>query len=177
MDDRTTPRMYDATVPVFLRLLDRLEAMLTKSGASLGSRLPAALGTRPAAGMFPASQQIATAIQFMLRVAFPLAGQRVPELRGAFDADGLLTRIAAARSQLMSLPAEAFVGAEDRIIRAHAGFAELDMNGAAFLLEFGLPNLYFHQSMAYLVLKLASVPLGKSDYDGLHNYPEGFAFG
>jgi hypothetical protein len=31
--------------------------------------------------------------------------------------------------------------------------------------------------MAHVALKRAGVPLGKADFDGLHDYPEGFSFG
>jgi len=62
-------------------------------------------------------------------------------------------------------------------VREQAGFAVLDLPGEAFVHEFGLPNLYFHQAMAHVALKQAGVPLGKHDYDGKHDYPEGFTFG
>ncbi len=106
-----------------------------------------------------------------------MIGQRTPELRGAMDADGLAARINAARGLLQALSPESFAGAATRKVRALAGLADLEMTGEAMLYEFGLPNLYFHQSMAYLALKHAGVPLGKADFDGLHSYPEGFAFG
>ena len=51
--------------------------------------MAAALAQRPAAGMMPAERQVATAVQFTLRIAFPLAGERVPELRGPLDVAGL----------------------------------------------------------------------------------------
>jgi hypothetical protein len=31
--------------------------------------------------------------------------------------------------------------------------------------------------MAHVALKQAGVPLGKADFDGLHDYPAGFSFG
>lgn len=34
----------------------------------------------------------------------------------------------------------------------------------SFVLRFGLPNLYFHASMAYAILRHKGVPLGKSDF-------------
>ena len=40
-----------------------------------------------------------------------------------------------------------------------------------------LPNLYFHQAMLHVALKQAGVRLGKADFDGIHEYPEGFSFG
>lgn len=169
------PALWRATVPVFLSALDRISQILDKTEA-----LPdpaAALALPPADGMLPAGQQIATAVQFMLRIAFPLAGRRVPEPRAGLDIAGLRARVRETRMLLGSLSPREFEGAEARPIRAQAGFAEIDLPGEAFLHRFGLPNLHFHQAMAHAALKRAGVPLGKADFDGLHDYPEGFSFG
>jgi hypothetical protein len=169
--------LYRATVPVFLAMLDRIEAALLRAEAALAERMGEALAARPAEGMLPAGEQVATAVQFTLRIAFPLAGRRVPETPGPRDAAGLRARIAAARALLAGLDPAAFAGAEARLVRAQAGFADLELGGEAFVYAFGLPNLYFHQAMAHVALKQAGVALGKADFDGLHDYPEGFSFG
>ncbi len=171
------PPLYAACVPVLLGVLDRLDATLARATRELGARLPEALDARPAPGMLPAGQQVATAVQFTLRTAFPLAQRRPPELRGPLDAAGLAARIAEARDLLADLPADAFAGAETRLARGQAGFADLELPGPAFLWQFGLPNVHFHQAMAYVALKQAGLALGKADFDGLHVYPEGFSFG
>ncbi len=178
MEDPTTaPALYRTSVPVLIGVLDRLEATLVRAEAALGQDFAAALDQRPAPAMFPAGQQVATAIEFTLRIAYPLAGQRPPDLRGALDGPGLHARIDAARAALRALAPRDFAGAETRVVRAQAGFAMLDLQGEDFLLRFGLPNLHFHQAMAHVALKQAGAPLGKADYDGLHDYPEGFSFG
>lgn len=178
MQDTTAPPpLYRASVPVFLRVLDRIAAELGRAEARLGDRLAAALDERPAPGMMPAARQVATAAQFTLRIAYPLAGERVPELRDPLDGPGLTARIRGTQALLSALRPEAFAGAAERVIRAQAGFADLELPGEAYLHEFGLPNLYFHQAMAHVALKKAGVPLGKADFDGKHDYPEGFSFG
>lgn len=171
------PPLYRASVPVFLGILDRLEAALDRAERDLGDRFAEALTLRPAEGMFPAAQQIATTVQFTLRVAFPLTGRRAPELRDALDGPGLRARIDGARVHLAALDPADFAGAETRIVRTQAGFADLDLDGEALLHSFGLPNLYFHQAMAHVALKQAGVTLGKADFDGIHDYPQGFSFG
>jgi hypothetical protein len=171
------PPLYRATVPVMLALLGRVEAMLARAERELGDGIGAALERRPAEGMLTAARQVATAVQFTVRIACPLAGERVPELRGPLDAPGLRARIAAAREVLEALDPAAFAGAEARIVTAQAGFAVLDLPGETFLHEFGLPNLYFHHAMAHVALKQAGVRLGKHDFDGRHDYPDGFSFG
>ncbi len=178
MDEATTTPIYRASVPVLAGVLDRLAAELGRAETQLGTTaFTVALEQRPAAGMMPACRQVATAVQFALRTAFPLAGKKAPELRHALDGPGLLTRIAEARRRITALKPAAFEGAETRVIRVQAGFADLELTGEAYLHEFGLPNLYFHQAMAHVALKQAGARLGKADFDGRHDYPEGFSFG
>jgi hypothetical protein len=171
------PPLWRASVPVLEAALGRLQRTVDRVVAVLGPEADAAFLQRPAPRMLPAGQQVATAAQFTLRTAYPLAGRRAPEVRGALDADGLLARIADTRALLAELPPGDFDGAEERLVRFQAGFADLELPGEAFLHRFGLPNLYFHHSMAHVALKQAGVRLGKADFDGLHDYPEGFSFG
>jgi uncharacterized protein len=172
------PPLYDATVPVLDAVLDRLAMTLAQVAGEIGSeRLAVALTQRPAPGMLTSARQLATAAQFTLRIAWPLAGRRPPELRGGFDEAGLAQRLAAARARLAELAPEEFAGAETRMVRFQAGFADLELPGADFLHRFGLPNLYFHQAMAHIALKQAGATLGKAHFDGIHSYPPGFSLG
>ncbi|WP_135449299.1 DUF1993 family protein [Tabrizicola caldifontis] len=155
--------MYHASVPVFRHYLARVAAMVEKAG-------PEALEAR-IADAFPASQQFATAAGFSLRIACPLAGREVPDLPQALG-----PRLAVARAMLGAMSPAEFAGAEDRIIRHTAGFAELQQTGTEFLYLYGLPNFFFHLTMGYAALRAAGVPLGKADFDGFHSYPPGFAF-
>ncbi|MFT3973659.1 MAG: DUF1993 family protein [Amaricoccus sp.] len=175
--DLAAPPLWRATVPVFLGVLDRLEATLRQAETALGAGYAAGLDQRPEARMLPVVRQVATAVQFTLRIAYPLAGERVPEVRAPLDAGGLIERIEATRALLRALDPAAFDGAETRPVREQAGFAVLDLTGEAYLHEFGLPNLYFHHAMAHVALKQVGVPLGKADFDGKHDYPDGFSLG
>ncbi len=175
--DLKQPPFYRASVPVFIGILDRLEAELRRAEVALGPLYAAALTHRPYDGMMPTAQQVATAAQFTLRIAFPLVGRRPPELREPFDGPGLYARIEGARDLLRGLDPEDFAHSGRRVIRAQAGIAHLELPAEQFLNEFGLPNVYFHHAMAHLALKQAGVTLGKADFDGLHEYPPGFSLG
>lgn len=173
----SAPALWRATVPIFLDVLDRVQASLRRAEAHLGDGYAEALERRPQEQMLPAVRQVATTVQFTLRIAYPLAGERVPEVRAPLDAAGLHERIETTRTLLRALDPDAFADAATRIVREQAGFAVLDLPGEAFLHEFGLPNLYFHHAMAHVALKQAGVPLGKADFEGKHDYPEGFSLG
>jgi uncharacterized protein len=154
--------MYRASVPVFRHYLAQVAGMVEKAGTgALEARI---------ADAFAAGQQFAMAAGFALRIACPLAGREVPDLPQALG-----PRLAVARAMLGAMQPAEFEGAEARIIRHRAGFADLEQTGEEFLYLYGLPNFFFHLTMGYAALRAAGVPLGKADFDGLHSYPEGFS--
>lgn len=155
--------MYQASVPVFRHYLSRVSDIVAVAG-------PDALDAQ-IADSFPARQQFATAAGFSLRIACPLAGREVPDLP-----QGLGPRLAVARAMLGAMTPAEFEGAETRVIRHRAGFAELEQTGAEFLHLYGIPNFFFHLTMGYAALRAAGVPLGKADFDGFHSYPANFHF-
>lgn len=167
-----TPALYAASVPVFLHYLDRMALMVDRTAGR-----EQLLQARLAPDMFTAGQQVATAAGFALRVACPLAGQAVPQIADhGMDRIGIGRRIVAARQVLSDLAPAGFAGAEARMIRHRAGFAELEQTGTDFLHLFGLPNFMFHAAMAFAVLRQQGLEIGKADFDGLHDYPHGFRF-
>ncbi len=46
----------------------------------------------------------------------------------------------------------------------------LALQGHAFLLQYALPNFFFHLTTAYAILRSCGVPLGKQSFDGFHAY-------
>lgn len=157
------PALYNASVPVFRHYLARVQEMVELAG-------PEALKAR-VADAFPANRQFATAAGFALRIACPLAGREVPDMPQA-----LAPRLAVVRATLGAMRPEEFLGAEARLIRHKAGFAELEQSGAQFLYLYGLPNFIFHVTMGYAALRGAGVALGKADFDAFHLYPPDFRF-
>ncbi|MCX2860924.1 DUF1993 family protein [Paucibacter sp. PLA-PC-4] len=135
------------------------------------------LQTRLAPDMFTVAQQTHTAAGFAQRTCAPLAEVEMPALgRGdAVSLAELQARLARALNVVESLNAEAMRASAGRRLRTQAGKAWLELESADFLRLYALPN-FFHLGMAYALLRQAGVPLGKSDFDGWHRYPEGFSF-
>lgn len=157
------PPLYAASVPVFRHYLARAQGMIALASPD---QLRARLGDG-----FSAGQHFATAAGFALRIACPLAGREVPDMPQA-----LAPRLAVVRATLGAMRPEEFRGAEDRVIRHTAGFAELEQTAGEFLHLFGLPNFVFHLTMGHATLKSAGLALGKADFDGFHAYPADFRF-
>jgi hypothetical protein len=66
---------------------------------------------------------------------------------------------------LATVPASAVDGTEDKDITFPVGRdATRTMKAQAYLLTWALPNMYFHITTAYAILRHNGVEVGKSDY-------------
>lgn len=173
-----TTDLYAASVPVLLRYLDRLDALLMSAQAHVAQHnadaqagLQALLQARLASDMLPLAAQVETASYFALRTCYPLAGLAVPAF-GEFPVGlpGLRQRVAHSAECLRQLRAGDFVADASRRIHTQAGHAELALPAHEFLCHYALPNFFFHLSMAYAILRAQGVALSKQDFDGYHAY-------
>ena len=79
--------------------------------------------------------------------------------------DDLKARIAKTIDYVSSLPRGSFEGAEDRdIVVPLPNDRVLEMKGARFLGQWGLPHFYFHIVTAYDILRHKGVEIGKRDF-------------
>lgn len=162
--------MYVASVPVFQRMLDNLDGVLDKGAAYAQARAidPAVLlNSRLSPDMFPLLRQVQIACDMCKGGVARLAGEDVPawEDREQTFAD-LKTRIARTREFVSGFAAERFDGAETRNIRLELRAGPLSFTGQGYLLNFVLPNVYFHITTAYAILRHCGVELGKRDFLG-----------
>jgi hypothetical protein len=166
--------LYEASVPVFVRGLQRLAGLvgLAQTHAATNAIDAAALlDARLAPSMYPFVTQVEIATQFSLRACAPLAQLAVPPHGDSARSFAALTsRIAAARLFLDALTPQQLEGAAERLIESRAGEAALALPGREFLLHYALPNFYFHLTAAYCILRQQGVPVGKGDFDGFHVY-------
>lgn len=162
--------MYQASVPVFVRMLTTLSAILDKGAADAENRKidPSVLITdRLAPDMLPLSRQVQIAADMAMRGAARLAGvdfPNNPDTEATFAE--LQDRLAKTIAFLKALPADQIDGAEDRPLTIQMRDGDLSFTGQDYLLNFVLPNLYFHVTTAYLILRHNGVELGKKDFIG-----------
>jgi hypothetical protein len=162
--------LYDASVPVFIRMLNNLAAILDKGAASAEARAidPLVLaGARLAPDMFPLTRQVQIACDAAKGGAARLAGVPAPahpDVEATFAE--LRARIDATIAFLDTLTPDQLEGAENRAITLKLRGEEVVLPGLAFLLNFALPNFYFHIATAYDILRHNGVPLGKRDFLG-----------
>lgn len=161
---------YDATVTQYLRLLPILSATLDKAAAFAAEKKfdPAILvSARLYPDMWSMGEQVRAACSHMVRGTSRLAGIAIPTFDGK-DAtlDDLKARIAWTEAHLRGLDKSAFAGAEDREIVFPAGDEQRRLTGAQYIVAFSLPNMYFHLTSAYALLRHNGVPLAKEDFMG-----------
>ena len=153
-----------------LRALNTLETIIDKALASAEARKidPLVfLGSRLAPDMFPLIRQIQIACDFCKGPMARLAGIENPKFEDTETSfDELKARIARTREFVEGVPESALAGAEDRDITIQAGPQTLEFKGLPFLVGFALPNLYFHMSMSYAILRHNGVDIGKRDFIG-----------
>ncbi|ACK52263.1 conserved hypothetical protein [Methylocella silvestris BL2] len=166
-----TLSMYQASVPVFARTLGNLAKIMEKAEAYAAARKihPSVLITdRLAPDMLPFSSQVQLAADTCVRGAARLAGVDFPSNPDVETTFGeLQERLAKSAAFLKSLSEAQIDGGEERIVTLKLRDGEMTFTGQDFLLNFALPNFFFHVTAAYLILRHNGVDLGKMDYLGL----------
>lgn len=162
--------MYQTCVPVLVRALTNLSAVLAKGAAHAAERNIAPevlLNTRITPDMFPLIRQVQIATDMAKGAGARLAGVEPPKLEdNETTFDELHARIARVIDILQSFTPEQIDGSEDRAIVLKTRTGELHLSGQDYLLGFVLPNVYFHCTTAYAILRGVGVVLGKSDFIG-----------
>lgn len=160
--------LYDASIPVFARMLGNLARNLSTAEAfadQLKCDHAVILQSRLYPDMFPLVRQVQVASDIAKGAGSRLSGSEPPSFvddeRSFAD---LRERIAKTRRLLVGLPKEAIENSAEAIIKFPIGGRTEELEGAVYLSNFVLPNFYFHVTTAYDILRHVGVPLGKKDY-------------
>jgi len=162
--------MYQASVPVFVRALNNLAAILEKAAAHAESRKidPAVLvGYRLYPDMFGLARQVQIATDGAKGGVARLAGTEPPKYEDneATIAD-LIARLRKTVTYLESIKPEQIDGSEDKTVTWKTQTATRTMQGLPYLLNHVTPNVYFHVTTAYAILRHCGVEIGKQDFLG-----------
>ena len=162
--------MYDASVKPGIRMMTNLAAVLEKAAKHAETRKidPEVFGAaRLAPDMFPLARQVQIASDTIKLGAARLAGAEAPPYEdNERTLAELVERAKKTAAYLETLKPQQFEGAEERTIRWKSRSTERSMPGLPYLLHQVLPNLHFHCTTAYDILRHNGVELGKMDYLG-----------
>jgi hypothetical protein len=165
-----TISLSSASLPVFQTALGNLNHLLAKAAANAAARKfdpNVFLTARLAPDMLPFTAQIRIACDAAKFGVARLAGIEAP--RHADDEttlEQLQARIASTLAFLATVPASAIDGKEETDITFPVGRdgSTRTMKGEAYLKHWVLPNVFFHVTTAYALLRQGGVDLGKADF-------------
>ncbi|HTI19063.1 MAG TPA: DUF1993 domain-containing protein [Trinickia sp.] len=162
--------MYQASVPVFVRGLSNLRTILGKARAHAEAKKIAPevfLTSRLYPDMFPLTRQVQIACDVVKFGAARLAGLEAPsfpDTEATFDE--LEQRIDKTLAYIQQVDASQIEGSETRVVNVKLPSGTIEFTGVAYLFDFVLPNLYFHSTTTYAILRHNGVEVGKLDFLG-----------
>ncbi|KAK1251778.1 hypothetical protein MKX07_007257 [Trichoderma sp. CBMAI-0711] len=156
--------LYDATVPLAQNALKALTSILKKgeaapNGASL-------LNARIHPDMLPLTFQVKMVTDTTTKLVARLTGTEPHAWEGEVEtyAD-CYARIAKAEEILASASKDVINQRQGETVNVGMGsLGTFAMSGPNYVNGYVLPNIFFHLSTAYNILRKEGVPLGKADY-------------
>lgn len=167
-----TLSLYDATIPSNIQILGAVEGLIDKAEAYCAEQgiAPAELiDARLAPDMLPFGYQVKATVEHAVGA---LAGVRCGTYSPNLDAwptdfAGLRAKVRDAIAALRALSPMDVDALADNDTEFRFGETALPFAGASFLLSFSQPNFYFHASIAYAILRMKGVHIGKRDFMGM----------
>jgi hypothetical protein len=165
-----TLSMYQASVPLFIRMLTNLKAVLQKAAAHAQARKideAVLVNARLYPDMLPLSRQVQIASDMARGGAARLGGAEPPSYEDNEKTFAELTaRIDRTIEFLREQKAAQIDGSEGReIVRPVRGEPH-KFTGQNYLLQFILPNFFFHVTTGYDILRHNGIELSKGDFIG-----------
>lgn len=166
--------MYQASIPVLIRGLENLSHILDKGEAHAAAKKidPSVfLTARLYPDMFALTRQVQIASDTAKGAGARLAGIENPsfaDTEASFPE--LRQRIVKTIDFLKNIRPEQIDGSEEKAIMLPTrSKGDLHLSGQSYLLQHVLPNLFFHVTTAYAILRHNGVEVGKWDYLGALN--------
>jgi len=169
-----TLSLYQASVPVFVTMLTNLSNVLSKAEEHAKAKKideSVFMNARLAPDMLALPRQIQIASDAAKGFTARVGGVPVPSFEDNENSFAeLQARIRKTIDFIQTVKPEQIDGGEDRDVSLKLGGQEKTLKGQSYLLGMALPNLFFHVTTAYGILRHNGVQIGKMDYLG--GYPQ-----
>ncbi|WPU66837.1 DUF1993 domain-containing protein [Peredibacter starrii] len=161
--------LFDMTVPQFIKMLHNLDLILDK-GAQLATEkkfeVDVLLNSRLTPNQFNLIKQVQIACDTAKLCAARLSGKEAPTHNDSEKTlPELKTRIAETISFLKTITAADFKDAATKHI-SQPRWEGKYLTGEEYVIHHAVPNIYFHVTTAYSILRHNGVEVGKKDYLG-----------
>ncbi len=165
-----TLSMYNACIPMLDRTLSNLEHILKKGEANAKERgidPEVFLTARLAPDMHHLIKQVQIATSLAKNCPHRIADTTPPVFEETEETfEELYALIAKARAEIGTFNREDLDGKEGRAFSLEIGPVTMDFTGISYFSGFIIPNVLFHCTTAYNILRHNGVPLGKFDFFG-----------
>jgi hypothetical protein len=159
--------LYDATVPIFTKLLKNVDRWLDKVAAYADQKKfdpEILMSARLAPDQYPFIRQIQAACDQAKFTCAKMTGKEPPVHPDTEKTIAeLRQRIKTVVEYLATFKREDFNGAEERAC-SHTWMGGKSMRGGDYLDHLSLPNFHFHMTTAYSILRHNGLDIGKNDY-------------
>ena len=160
--------MYDAAIYPLKRALNNLSHILKKGEAYADAKSiehAVLLNARLFPDMYPIIRQVYIATDMSKGAAARLAGLEVPSYEDTETTFAeLQARIAKTLAFIETIKPEQLVDSETRDITITVRKTDLHFTGQDYLLKWVMPNVYFHVTTTYNILRHNGCELGKPDF-------------
>ncbi len=163
--------LYDVSVTNYLQVLTAMEGILEKGSTYCQENdisLDDIVGTQLIEDMLPFRFQGISVVHHSLgSIKGVLSGEFLPpDGYGEPDYVGIQKLVTDARQELEGISRESVDAREGQPVAFKIGGRELPFTAENFVFSFSLPNLFFHATTAYDILRMKGAPLGKRDFLG-----------
>ncbi len=165
-----TISIYNSLVPVAIHKLQNLSTILEKAATYAQNKKieeSVLLSSRLFCDMFPLVRQVQIACDTAKAGVARLAEIEIPshpDTEKTFVE--LQQRISKTIDFLKTIKAEQVNGKEELKISYHQHGRDRNFIGLPYLVDYVLPNIYFHIATAYAILRHNGLEIGKKDYLG-----------
>ena len=163
-----TISMYTVSVPIFVQFLTAQSGCIDKVATHVEAKQLDPnffLNMRLYADMYPYVRQVQQASTHAARCCSALAGTEMPNMPNTETSLAeLKARVGKTIDYVKGFKPAQIDGTENKDITLKLGANERKFTGQGLLLNFILPNFYFHCTTAYDILRHCGIELGKRDF-------------
>ncbi|KAI0551521.1 hypothetical protein F4679DRAFT_538265 [Xylaria curta] len=160
--------LYDLTIPFLTNVLKTQQDLLAQAEAfatEKGTPISELLEARLAPDMWPLSQQIVITTLHAAMTVLKLTGTPPPKITfGPASLEDSKKYLAETIDLLKAVKPEDVNGKEAQVVSAQMGAGEVNMKALDYVQGYLQPNVYFHLTTLYDILRSKGVSLGKKNY-------------
>lgn len=162
--------LYDVSIAPLIRNLHNLKHILQQGEAYAEQKKTdpqVLLNSRLFVDMYPLTKQVQLVSDMSKGAGARLAGIEIPQYADDEDSfEQLYARIDKTVDFLQKISASQLADTATKEVILTIRKVDLTFTGLDYLEKWAMPNVYFHTTTAYNILRHLGVPLGKTDFLG-----------